>query len=93
MTAGESRIGAGGKHPRRRAAAPQLLGPGPCDCKLLTQLQFQCVDLVLQVEPPTVLLLCALQQAPHIDQAAIVGHQAFVLHWSGTWLCTFLSRR
>lgn len=31
----------------------------------LTQLKLQCVNLVLQVEPPTVLLLCTLQQVPH----------------------------
>lgn len=45
----------------------------------LTQLKLQCVNLVLQVEPPTV-LLCTLQQVPHIDEAAVVGHQALVLH-------------
>lgn len=59
----------------------------------LTQLKLQCVNLVLQVEPPTVLLLCTLQQVPHIDEAAVVGHQALVLHWGRTRLPTLPGRR
>lgn len=58
----------------------------PCDTTL-TKLEFQCVNLVLQVQAATVLLLCTLEQAPHVDEATIVGHQAFVLYGGSTWLC------
>lgn len=59
----------------------------------LTQLKLQGVNLVLQVEPPTVLLLRALQQVPHVDEAAVVGHQALVLHRGRTRLPALPGRR